>query len=868
MIPLRAAIGPVVIGTAVWCAAGTLTTADAMSPAARLAVPAPWWVLLLAIGGAMLVRPLRQTPRTALPALLTTLPWWPVPVPAAVLLWTGPLAWLPIACTLAAAYGGRIASVVRRAADTPTAMLGRRLAALLTLVACGGALWSAGYRLRGDEPHYLMITESLLDDGDLRIENNHDRRAYAAFYRDGRLDPDFTVRGANGAIYSIHAPGTAALVLPAYALAGWRGAQLLLLLLSAITGALIWEIGHRVTGDARAAWFAWAATVLTPTYLLHAFAVFPDAPAALVTAATIVLVLRLRAGASVGPGAIVSVSALLALLPWLHSRLVVLACGLGLVTLWHLWRDTSEPAARRVRRLALFGGVPVLGALAWFSFFWVIYGAPDPRLPYGGDDAARVTWIPAAILGLLFDQQFGLFLHAPVLAAAAIGFLKPRDMPMRAALVQVLLATLVYLAAVTLFRMWWAGIPSAPARFLMALIPALAAPAAIAWHHACAATRSMLAGLLSVSVATSALLITVDRGALAWNQRDAQARFVEWLAPVVNLPRALPSFFWAGDAAFVLHVCLTVGIVSAAWISLRRLGARRHFEADTWRLATSLWIPLGLMLAAPVGWALTGSNGLDPTRSQIALATRAADGQAPLAIAPFSVSARPDLARRLIIRTEQLDRWRDQVRVQTFADLPAGRYRLRRRGARSTDPVTATVGDSPAPVETLDAAALDAGAAVITLAGGARRLHFGSPDEAIDMTAWAFELVPEILWAGQPASRTSRFGDATMFSSDGVFIEPGGFWVEGVSTASVQFTTALGELLVTIGNGPVENTVTVRSGAAVWSIPLGPDEARPLSLPATDGVVRVTITSARGFAPSQFSDSGDTRHLGVWVGVR
>ena len=71
----------------------------------------------------------------------------------------------------------------------------------------------------GDEPHYLIITQSLIADGDLRIEDNHRRREYAA-YVDGELKPDYLRRGRDGAIYSIHAPGVSALVLPAFAAGG------------------------------------------------------------------------------------------------------------------------------------------------------------------------------------------------------------------------------------------------------------------------------------------------------------------------------------------------------------------------------------------------------------------------------------------------------------------------------------------------------------------------------------------------------------------------------------------------------------------------------------------------------------------------
>ena len=51
----------------------------------------------------------------------------------------------------------------------------------------------------GDEPHYLVIAQSLWRDGDLKIENNHARGDYHAYFN-GPLSPDHVVpAGADGA---------------------------------------------------------------------------------------------------------------------------------------------------------------------------------------------------------------------------------------------------------------------------------------------------------------------------------------------------------------------------------------------------------------------------------------------------------------------------------------------------------------------------------------------------------------------------------------------------------------------------------------------------------------------------------------------
>ncbi len=72
----------------------------------------------------------------------------------------------------------------------------------------------------GDEPHYLVIADSLRYDGDIKIENNHRARHYLEYFP-GEMKPDYLRRGVDGQIYSIHAPGLPALLLPAYALFGY-----------------------------------------------------------------------------------------------------------------------------------------------------------------------------------------------------------------------------------------------------------------------------------------------------------------------------------------------------------------------------------------------------------------------------------------------------------------------------------------------------------------------------------------------------------------------------------------------------------------------------------------------------------------------
>ena len=92
----------------------------------------------------------------------------------------------------------------------------------------------------GDEPHYLVMAQSLWRDGDLQIENNHTRGDYHEYYAPD-LDPHYLTRGRNGQIYSIHPIGIAVLLSPIYALGGYTASVWALILMGALASALAWR---------------------------------------------------------------------------------------------------------------------------------------------------------------------------------------------------------------------------------------------------------------------------------------------------------------------------------------------------------------------------------------------------------------------------------------------------------------------------------------------------------------------------------------------------------------------------------------------------------------------------------------------------
>src|SRR4029077_3326449 len=111
-----------------------------------------------------------------------------------------------------------------------------------TAIIAGAAAWKlTGTNIfpGGDEPHYLVIAQSLWRDHDLKIENNHARGDYKEYF-ESNLEPHYQARGTDGEIYSIHPIGMPVLMAPVYAAGGYRLVVMTLILIAASAAAIAW----------------------------------------------------------------------------------------------------------------------------------------------------------------------------------------------------------------------------------------------------------------------------------------------------------------------------------------------------------------------------------------------------------------------------------------------------------------------------------------------------------------------------------------------------------------------------------------------------------------------------------------------------
>jgi hypothetical protein len=813
--------------------------------------------------------------------LLPFLPWLPDRFPLLLVL-AGPLRWVVAAVALAGA--ARQAALARAEfVDTawrhkPFPLKTARLAVFagsLAVYLILGALHARAIGPGGDEPHYLVITHSLLTDGDIQIENNHTEGDYRAFWAGPPLRPDYMKRGLNGAIYSIHAPGLSALILPAYAVGGYGGVVAFLCLIAALTALAVFDLAYAVAG-ALPALTAFAAVALTVPFLPHGWLIYPEIPGALVVAWASLWIWQ--GSGTAGNVRLAVRGALLAALPWLHTKFILFVAVFGGAMLFQLRR---RPAAA-----AVFAAPVALSVAVWMMFFYVVYGTFNPEAPYGDYPRMFVLMrnIPRGLLGLLFDQKFGLLMYAPVYLAAAGGaWLMLRERERRWLGAVLLTAVAIHVGSTTRLYMWWGG-NSAPARFLVPILPCLAAPIAVAvsrWRSPAARAFVWTALMVSLVVAIGGLLD--PERLLLFSDPRGKGRIVELLQGPAPLASLLPTFAqedWRGPLLGLLPWLAAAGLtVGGVLLIQRRPGpSLTPLAAGTCGALIFLASASVLAMSVPEGErheaARRGAVDVlwryDPQRLRAldyaTLARIDQDGVFTLSRIEVEAGGPPDPTQRIMVGP---------------ISLPAGSYQVRIWFAEgSTHDGEVVVSSSERAVYARAGNSVQNPLVVpFQLPFGVRRLTV-SASQAAARHAVRAELKPQALVP--PAERESRLpraieaipdhpGAFLAYLNEHAYPEGGVFWTRGTGQASVLVAPGgARRLVLTLFSGPsgADCTVSLPEPSQTVKMTPGQTSAVSFAVPPGRGIVPLDVAASAFFRPSEADPaSTDTRGLGCQVRI-
>jgi hypothetical protein len=706
--PLTLLAHSVVAGLALWLTCGSFELVIRSREAVRVAMLPPFWLLPLLVAGIWLLlaglyhgalrwraasadaavrtrggdevldalRPLAATSLLVVPYL----PWLPDAVPVLRLL-GGParlLVWIIVLTQVA-----RLLWNLRPAHDAPHAEAPPRAAgrpawqapaaiALVTFGVCGAAALAftrSPLFPGGDEPHYLVMAQSLWRDGDLKIENNHRRGDYREYF-ESDLQPHYLTRGRDGAIYSVHPIGMPVLMAPVYALGGYRLVAWTMVAFATGAATLLWVVVRRITESATVATVGWAACCLTGPFVFNSFTVYPEIPAALTAMLAFTLAQTALFARSDGQprddqhaprpaawGRWLACGLAAATLPWFSTKYAPMSAALILIALGRIWWRADDPApltrdgvsdrneteraargeggaarqpvpasapvfAELLRRdwpvklaASLALGLPYAISLAgWFAYFYVTWGSLSPSAPYGAQRGAGLRFLPAGGPGLLFDQEYGIVAFAPALLLALIGLVSMlrRGGAARRLAIEVGAAFGALLATVGAFHIWWGG-SATVGRPLMSGFLLLGLP--LAWDYqdrrAHAGSRALTHVAIAAGVAIALTLGFAQQGLLLAAGRDGVSQIADWLSPAWGAWALGPSFITQTPlAASIITAVWLIVLPGACWLLLARRRTLAPGRATVAALtAASLAIVAGSLIVPLVARAF-GSGGL------------------------------------------------------------------------------------------------------------------------------------------------------------------------------------------------------------------------------------------------------------------
>lgn len=400
------------------------------------------------------------------------------------------------------------------------------------------------YMGQGDEPHYIVVSESLLFDQDLDLRNNY-RSPYLRPF-----DEAHAVKKNDGRWVPFHGIGLSILGTPVLAVErlaykfmpekkrnqkeSWiltkNAFSFSMMVLAGFMAILFRKLF--LTIGLSDVWAGILSLFVTtnPPISSYGFLFFTELPCVF-----FVTMLLLR---SFRNQPVTIADALMAgFMPWLHLRYGLLAAFLLFVR-WNERRRKGESDNLTV---------PLMGtAVLWAGFLAMCFHL-------WGKISAETTplskaFLPVAIPALFFDRSFGLFVFAPfyMVAIAGLFLLLESDRRWFFYLAGGMGAVL---APVSAFPIWWGGWSPGP-RYLVAAIPFLIMGFGIFVKSAIEVgwSRRLVQVVLGIGFVWAALYWQDPR--LFWNDEKSGINgfLMKWFGVIGEMgQRALPNFF-AGKA--------------------------------------------------------------------------------------------------------------------------------------------------------------------------------------------------------------------------------------------------------------------------------------------------------------------------------
>lgn len=275
-----------------------------------------------------------------------------------------------------------------------------------------------GVHLSGDEPHYIMITQSLIEDGDFDLRNNIEEKTYLDYLP---IAVRFHGGEYEGKFYSFHLPGLSFLLIPFYWLFKVLGIgsfippplyfRLAASIINAFFALCLFYLLKMKFPEKDITGF-WLLVLVMFPLIFHGNHLYPELPAATLMMAAYLLTFGKKKNYLLA-------GLFLSLIPWFHVKYIPPLGILGLAILFGIFnaRRPFHPFEKEkitaVVKLAVF---PIIVFALILIYSKTLYGALSPTNIFPKESYWSVPWLLRikVFLAYFLDQRDGLLFYSPL----------------------------------------------------------------------------------------------------------------------------------------------------------------------------------------------------------------------------------------------------------------------------------------------------------------------------------------------------------------------------------------------------------------------------------------------------------------------
>ena len=317
----------------------------------------------------------------------------------------------------------------------------------------------------GDEPHFLVISQTLLKYHSLNVMLDYQHGDYHLFYPIA-IAPHVAY-SASGQLLPLHSIGAPILWLIPYYFLGRLGAVFFISCVSVLTIVNIYKFLLIMRVSQKYSFMvSFAYAVASPLYI-YSHLTFIEPIGAFIC----IYVVRKIFQDEIKVSDLVISSVLLGILPWVHIRFAFFEIVLFFALLYKIYAQNKG----KDMKYYLYYILPVTILFILFEIYnYKVWGSLNPTINevndiHGGSKPFVVAPFNG-ILGVFFDQEYGLFVNFPIFILLLPGVVLATRRKFLSYNLLMLTLSIPYILLVTSFKAWSGGW-GPPARFILVLLP-------------------------------------------------------------------------------------------------------------------------------------------------------------------------------------------------------------------------------------------------------------------------------------------------------------------------------------------------------------------------------------------------------------